>query len=136
MNCVFEQEPERDALDLIEDVGQGELEFKDQRKLETRFRALFSISATGCKIRDLEVDKAARSQADVSGAVRLTVVPSLRRRVHFPQSKGMRRGCRISFFPSRSHYRARILKVTIRGGHVRNALLCVNAKSIKKCAIF
>ncbi|KAL9132056.1 MAG: hypothetical protein Q9217_000184 [Psora testacea] len=48
VKCVFE---ERDALDLIEDVGQGELGFKDQCKLETGFRALFSISGTGCKIR-------------------------------------------------------------------------------------
>ena len=61
VNCVFEEEPERDALDLIEEVGQGELDFKDQRKLEKGFKALFSISGTGYKIRGLEVNKAARS---------------------------------------------------------------------------
>ncbi len=36
-------------LDIIEDVGEDELGFKDQRRLEKGFETIFSTGEIGCK---------------------------------------------------------------------------------------
>ena len=49
VDWIFEDEPEHDALDLLDEVGLGELGSKEQSKLESGFKALLSASGTSCR---------------------------------------------------------------------------------------